>query len=210
MKKVSSLAIILFTSLSIYCQTPELMSYQAVVRDADSELLTDQAVGMKISILEDSSTGSPVYIETHNPSTNSNGLLSLQVGAGTVVSGDITTIDWANHDYFIKTETDPTGGENYTIAGTSQILSVPYALLSKNVINDMVDDADNDPSNEYNTEIGLNGSILSIVDGGGIQNTDLSSLQGQGETGPQGEPGPQGPIGLTGATGDQGPQGDQG
>ena len=56
MKKVSSLAIILFTSLSIYCQTPELMSYQAVVRDADSELLTDQAVGMKISILEDSST----------------------------------------------------------------------------------------------------------------------------------------------------------
>jgi len=190
MKKISSLAIILFTSLSIYCQTPELMSYQAVVRNAESELLTEQTVGMKISILEDTASGTPVYVETQYPITNTNGLLSLQVGAGTVVSGDITTIDWANHDYFIRTETDPTGGQNYTITGTSQILSVPYALLSKtavNVINDLVDDADNDPSNEYNTEIELNGSILSIVDGGGIQNTDLSSLQGQG---PQGETGP--------------------
>ena len=131
MKKISTLAVILFTTLTMYCQTPELMSYQAVVRDADSELLTDQAVGMKISILEDTASGTPVYVETQNPSTNSNGLLSLQVGAGTVVSGDITTIDWANHDYFIKTETDPTGGENYTITGTSQLLSVPYALYAK-------------------------------------------------------------------------------
>jgi len=186
MKNISILAIILFTTLTMHSQTPELMSYQAVVRDADSELLTDQTVGIKISILEDTASGTPVYVETQSPSTNSNGLLSLQVGAGTVVSGDITTIDWANHDYFIKTETDPTGGENYTIDGTSQILSVPYALLSKkavNVINDLVDDADNDPSNEYNTEIVLDGTNLSIVDGGGTQTADLSSLQGQGVSG---------------------------
>ena len=176
MKKISTLAVILFTTLTMYCQTPELMSYQAVVRDADSELLADQAVGMKISILEDTASGTPVYVETQNPSTNSNGLLSLQVGAGTVVSGDITTIDWANHDYFIKTETDPTGGENYTIAGTSQILSVPYALLSKNVINDLVDDADNDPSNEYNTGFTFNGTDLEITDGGSVQTVDLSVL----------------------------------
>ena len=176
MKKISTLAVILFTSLTMYSQTPELMSYQAVVRDADSELLTDQAVGMKISILEDTASGTPVYVETQNPSTNSNGLLSLQVGAGTNVSGDITTIDWANHDYFIKTETDPTGGENYTITGTSQILSVPYALLSKNVINDLVDDADNDPSNEYNTGFTFNGTDLEITDGGSIQTVDLSVL----------------------------------
>ena len=176
MKKISTLGVILFTTLTMYCQTPELMSYQAVVRDADSELLTDQAVGMKISILEDTASGTPVYVETQNPSTNSNGLLSLQVGAGTVVSGDITTIDWANHDYFIKTETDPAGGENYTIAGTSQILSVPYALLSKNVINDLVDDADNDPSNEYNTGFTFNGTDLEITDGGSVQTVDLSVL----------------------------------
>ena len=176
MKKIITLGVILFTTLTMYCQTPELMSYQAVVRDADSELLTDQAVGMKISILEDTATGTPVYVETQNPSTNSNGLLSLQVGAGTVVSGDITTIDWANHDYFIKTETDPTGGQNYTIAGTSQILSVPYALLSKNVINDLVDDADNDPSNEYNTGFTFNGTDLEITDGGSVQTVDLSVL----------------------------------
>ena len=176
MKKIITLGVILFTTLTMYCQTPELMSYQAVVRDADSELLTDQAVGMKISILEDTATGTPVYVETQNPSTNSNGLLSLQVGGGTVVSGDITTIDWANHDYFIKTETDPTGGQNYTIAGTSQILSVPYALLSKNVINDLVDDADNDPSNEYNTGFTFNGTDLEITDGGSVQTVDLSVL----------------------------------
>jgi len=176
MKKISTLAVILFTTLSMYCQTPELMSYQAVVRDADSELLTDQAVGMKISILEDTASGTPVYVETQNPSTNSNGLLSLQVGAGTNVSGDITTIDWANHDYFIRTETDPTGGGSYTITGTSQILSVPYALLSKNVINDLVDDADNDPSNEYNTGFTFNGTDLEITDGGSIQTVDLSVL----------------------------------
>ena len=176
MKKIITLGVILFTTLTMYCQTPELMSYQAVVRDADSELLTDQAVGMKISILEDTESGTPVYVETQNPSTNSNGLLSLQVGGGTVVSGDITTIDWANHDYFIKTETDPTGGQNYTIAGTSQILSVPYALLSKNVINDLVDDADNDPSNEYNTGFTFNGTDLEITDGGSVQTVDLSVL----------------------------------
>ena len=207
MKNLITLAIIFFTTLTMYSQTPELMSYQAVVRDADSELLTDQAVGMKISILEDTASGTPVYVETQNPSTNSNGLLSLQVGAGTVVSGDITTIDWANHDYFIKTETDPTGGENYTIAGTSQILSVPYALLSKNVINDLVDDADNDPSNEYNTGVVLNGTNLSIIDGGSTLTTDLSSLQGQG---PQGEIGPQGIQGETGADGANGTDGADG
>ena len=179
MKKISTLAVILFTTLTMYCQTPELMSYQAVVRDANSELLIDQTVGIKISILKDSSTGSPVYIETHNPSTNSNGLLTLRIGTGTDVSGSVTTIEWSDFTYFIKTEIDPTGGQNYTITGTSQILSVPYALLSKmavNVINDMVDDADNDPSNEYNTGFTFNGTDLEITDGGSVQTVDLSIL----------------------------------
>ena len=179
MKKISTLAVILFTTLTMYCQTPELMSYQAVVRDANSELLIDQTVGIKISILKDSSTGSPVYIETHNPSTNSNGLLTLRIGTGTDVSGSVTTIEWSDFTYFIKTEIDPTGGQNYTITGTSQILSVPYALLSKmavNVINDMVDDADNDPSNEYNTGFTFNGTDLEITDGGSVQTVDLSVL----------------------------------
>src|SRR5690554_566777 len=86
---------------------------------------------MQISILQGSASGTAVYVETQTPTSNANGLVSLEIGAGTVVSGDFTTIDWANGPYFIKTETDPTGGTSYTITGTSQLLSVPYALHAK-------------------------------------------------------------------------------
>ena len=98
------------------------MSYQAVVRNASNDLVANQSVGIKISILQGSATGTPVYVETQTPATNANGLVSMEIGNGTVVSGDFTTIDWANGPYFIKTETDPTGGTNYTITGTSQLV----------------------------------------------------------------------------------------
>ncbi len=112
-------------------QAPEKMSYQAVVRDADNKLVLSSIVGMQISILQGSTSGIPVYVETQTPSTNANGLISIEIGGGTIVSGDFTSINWANGDYFIKTENDPTGGNNYAIIGTSQLLSVPYALHAK-------------------------------------------------------------------------------
>ena len=110
---------------------PEKMSYQAVIRNASNNLVASQAVGMQISILKASATGTAVYVETQTPTTNANGLVSLQIGSGTLVSGAMGTIDWSQGPYFIKTETDPTGGTNYTITGTSQLLSVPYALYAK-------------------------------------------------------------------------------
>jgi hypothetical protein len=113
-----------------YGQSPEKMSYQAVIRDASNNLVTNTSVGMKISILQGSASGTAVYVETQEPSTNANGLVSIEIGTGTT-SDDFTTIDWANGPYFLKTETDPTGGTNYTITGTSQLLSVPYALHAK-------------------------------------------------------------------------------
>jgi len=180
MKKIITLVAILLTTLSMYAQSPDKMSYQAVIRDAASELLTNQMVGVKISILQTTTTGTAVYEESQNKNTNTNGLLTLEIGAGTVISGDMATIDWSNDDFFIKTEIDPTGGTNYSIVGTSQILSVPYSFLSKtaiNVVNDMVDDADNDPTNEYNTGVVLNGTNLEITDTGGTQTADLSPLQ---------------------------------
>ena len=84
-------------------QAPEQMSYQAVIRDGAGELITNTSVGMKISILKGGQLGSSVYVETQNLSTNVNGLLSLEIGTGTVLSGDFTTINWGSDVYYIKT-----------------------------------------------------------------------------------------------------------
>ncbi|MFT6843278.1 MAG: hypothetical protein ACJASR_002054, partial [Psychroserpens sp.] len=89
-----------------------------------------QAVGMQISILQTTITGTAVYIETQTATTNINGLVSLEIGTGST-SDNFATIDWSAGPYFIKTETDPTGGSSYTITGTSQIMSVPFALYAK-------------------------------------------------------------------------------
>ncbi|MBN2613465.1 MAG: DUF1566 domain-containing protein [Bacteroidales bacterium] len=119
----------------VQCQTPQKMSYQAVVRNSSNELITNHAVSIRISILQGSVNGTVVFTETHTPGANDNGLVSLEIGAGTLADGDFTSIDWANGPYFIKTETDPAGGTNYIITGTSQILSVPYALHAKTAEN---------------------------------------------------------------------------
>ena len=126
------LAAILLTT-STFAQAPEKMSYQAVIRNSSDALVANQAVGMKISILQGSASGTAVYVETQTPTTNINGLVSLEIGAGTPVTGTFAGIDWATGPYFIKTETDPTGSTTYTIAGTSQLMSVPYALYAKTV-----------------------------------------------------------------------------
>jgi len=118
----------LLLTLSSFAQAPEKMSYQAVIRGANNALVTNQQVGMQISILQGSTA---VYEETQTPTSNTNGLVSLEIGTGTVISGSFTAIDWSADTYFIKTETDPTGGTNYTITGTSQLLSVPFALYAK-------------------------------------------------------------------------------
>jgi len=117
-----------------FAQTPEKMSYQAVIRNSDNHLVTKTTVGMKISILQGSMEGTLVYSETQSPETNDNGLVSLEIGTGTT-SDDFSAIDWAQGPYFLKTETDLNGGANYTISGTTQLLSVPYALFSKNAGN---------------------------------------------------------------------------
>ena len=131
MKKLYTILAAVLITASGFAQAPEKMSYQAVVRDSDDNLIANQPVGMQISILQTSATGTAVYVETQTPATNVNGLVALEIGAGTVVSGDFTTIDWSADTYFIKTETDPTGGSSYSITGTSQLLSVPFALYAK-------------------------------------------------------------------------------
>jgi len=115
----------------VIAQSPEKISYQAIIRNSSDALVVNTQIGMQISILHESASGTPVYVETHAPLTNANGLVSIEIGEGTVVEGSFTSIDWASGPYFIKTETDPSGGTAYTITGISQLLSVPYALHAK-------------------------------------------------------------------------------
>jgi hypothetical protein len=136
MQKIYSIIAGLFLAASVFlpqqasAQAPQKMSYQVVIRDNSNALVTNQVVGMQISILQGSANGTAVYVETQTPTTNANGLASIEIGGGTVVSGNFASINWANGPYFIKTETDLLGGTNYTITGTSQLLSVPFALYA--------------------------------------------------------------------------------
>ena len=133
MKKIYSIAAGLLITISVFAQAPQKMSYQAVIRNSSNALVTSTPVGMKISVLQGSATGTVAYSETQSVSTNANGLVSIEIGGGTPVVGTFAGINWATGPYFIKTETDPTGGTAYSITGTNQLMSVPYALFSANV-----------------------------------------------------------------------------
>ena len=132
MKKIILSLLFLLTVTVVWAQVPQQISYQSVIRDGNNKVLAASTVGIKISLLQGSATGSAVYVETHRKATNANGLVSLEIGTGTVLSGSFAGINWANGPYLIKTETDPTGGTNYGIPGIAPLNSVPYALYAAN------------------------------------------------------------------------------
>ncbi|TRX58866.1 hypothetical protein FNH22_13420 [Fulvivirga sp. M361] len=215
MNRISIVATITILLINIFfggqaiAQAPSKMSYQAVIRDAGGDLVTEKTIGMQISILSGSVEGTPTYIETHTPETNANGLISLEIGTGLVSSGSFDDIDWANHDFFIKTEVDIEGGTTYTITGTSQLLSVPYALYAKsagntfsgsyNDLSDVPDSFDGEFSSLTNIPDGLsdgdddtqlteaevdafvdnNGYLTAEVDGSVTNELELPSQTGQ-------------------------------
>ena len=130
MKKVLTIFIAVMIAASTYAQAPQKLSYQSVIRNASNILVSNSSIGIKLSILKGSASGTAVYIETHSASTNVNGLVSINIGNGTPISGTIASINWSNGPYFIKSEMDPTGGTTYTITGTHEINSVPYAITA--------------------------------------------------------------------------------
>jgi hypothetical protein len=132
MKKIISIGAAILLTASVFAQAPQKMSYQAVIRNSSNTLVINTQVGMQISILQGAAGGTAVYVETQTPTSNTNGLVSLEVGAGTVVSGTFASINWANGPYFIKTETDPSGGTNYTITGTKPIVKCALRFTCKN------------------------------------------------------------------------------
>jgi hypothetical protein len=208
-----------FLNSVIYAQAPQKMSYQAVIRNNSNALVTNQQVGVKISVLQGTSTGTVVYAEIYNPNpvTNANGLVSLEIGTGVTITGTFASINWANGPYFIKTETDPTGGTNYTIAGTSQLLSVPYALFSANGTPGPIGPKGDTGATGPQGPIGLTGPQGIKGDSGARGLTGLQGIQGikgdsgaRGLTGAQGIQGIKGDSGARGLTGLQGLQGIQG
>ena len=130
-------------------QTPEKLSYQAVIRNSADKLVANQTVGMKISIIYSTPTGTVVYAETQTPTTNANGLISIAIGTGTVVYGTFSIIEWTAGPHFIKTEIDPSGGTAYSITTTSELLSVPYAISAMYAYN--ATNVQNIPNNSVNS-----------------------------------------------------------
>lgn len=124
--------------MNLFAQSPQKMSYQAVVRNNNGQLVTNQTVRLRISILHGSVTGNVVYAETQESATNTNGLLTLAIGGGETTDS-FELINWSEGEYFIKTEIDPTGGTDYTISGTTQLLSVPYSFHSTTAENVLVE-----------------------------------------------------------------------
>lgn len=165
MKKLFISFMIAAINLSVFAQSPEKMSFQAIIRNAGGSLVINQSVGIRISILQGTPTGTVVYQEIYNPNpvTNGNGLLSFEIGGGVPLTGTFSAIDWGTGPYYLKTETDVTGGTNYTITGTSQLLSVPYALFSKT------------SGNQFNNDLLVNELTIGKGNGSVASNTALGA-----------------------------------
>ena len=189
-----------FLMASAWAQAPQKMSYQAIIRNASNIVVASSSVGIKISVVKGSPNGTAVFVEQHSKMTNANGLVSLEIGGGTLLSGSFSGIDWGKGPYFIKTETDPLGGTNYSIEGTTELLSVPYALFAGTSSNSSaVGPAGPAGATGPQGPIGLPGPTGPTGSPG--------TTGPQGPIGPTGATGPQGPVGLTGSTGSQGPIG---
>jgi len=172
MKKTILLSILLLvTTINIFAQSiPNQFKYQAVLRDASGELLINESVDLDIVLLQGSPTGTIVFTENHNLTTTTQGLINLNIGS----INDLSMVEWATDTYFVEISI------NGVVMGTSQLLSVPYALHANTVENDAVDDADADPTNELQnlTDSNLTGTSLEIsIENGTSTTIDLSSLQ---------------------------------
>ena len=157
---------IVFLPVMVMAQVPGAFNYQAMVRNTTGQVLPDQNVSLKISIVKGILPGTVAYSEVHNTSTNAYGMINLQIGTGTVLSGDMNAIEWDQDIYHLRVEMDPSGGTNYAEMGTSRILSVPYALFSGATGN--VDDADADPANEFQA-LRLSGDTIYLENGGFVK-----------------------------------------
>ena len=102
MKKLYTLLCAVLFTVAVFAQAPQKLTYQALIRNSSHALVTSTPIGMQISILKGSESGSSVYVETQTPTTNGNGLVTIEIGGGTVVSGSFATIDWADYPILLR------------------------------------------------------------------------------------------------------------
>ena len=164
---MKKLLVLLFVSLTLgaFAQAPELINYQAVIRDASGDVVPNQAISLRMSIHQGSTPGTTAYVETHSDTTNSFGLVNLQIGGGTVVSGSLGSVDWGNNIHLIQVEIDLTGGSTYEEISTTQLVSVPYSMHAATA--SYAPDEDADSTNEIQS-LSINGDTISLSDGGQI------------------------------------------
>jgi hypothetical protein len=130
MKNRYLLLLALLLSITAVAQVPQGVSYQAVAFNGSGQPVTNATVGVRVTILDNSATGTVVYSETHTKQTNAQGLFNLNIGQGAATSGTFSAIAWGTNSKYLKVEVDPAGGTNYTTVGTNQLMSVPYALAA--------------------------------------------------------------------------------
>ena len=126
------LMVLMLWGFGLLAQVPQQLGYQAVVRDSQNQLISQANVGILVSIIHGSPSGSVAFAESHSVQTNVNGLFTIAIGNGTAVSGSFENINWQNGPLYIKTDIDPNGGTQYTLSSTQVFQSVPYALFASN------------------------------------------------------------------------------
>lgn len=200
MKKFLYLFLFLFAGIiSVNAQAPQAVDYQGIARDPLGNPLVNQALGIEFTIHQTSSTGLVVYEEQHFVSTNQFGLYSVKLGLGTPTTGTFSAINWSTGLYFLEIGMDITGGTNFAAAGTSQLLSVPYALYAETA------------GSSSGGPTGPTGPTGPAGVAGPTGPTGSAGATGAtGPTGPTGAAGATGASGFNGPTGATGPSGTTG
>ena len=190
MKKIYTILAAILLTLSMYAQSPEAINYQAVVRDGSGNIIANQSIGVQISILQTTATGTVIFSESFTKTSNDFGLINLAIGTGTATTGTFAGIDWSTGPYFVKTAVDVTGGTSYVDMGTSQLLSVPYALYAKNSGDSKWQDGTNTGIGYFGGSVGIGTldalptSTLLVVDdsAGNINNIRVQNVNANGVT----------------------------
>jgi hypothetical protein len=125
--------LLIFTCSFLNGQVPQAFSFQGMALDAASKPVANKNIALEIKILKSTINGVNLYTERHLTKTSEQGLYSISVGKGNVVSGTFAKIDWAATPLFLSTSIDINGGSNFILIGASELLSVPYSLIAGEV-----------------------------------------------------------------------------